>query len=161
MHTFTDTSGRVWSLVLNVDVIRRVRSLTSINLLDAVDGQLIERLITDPILLCDILFAVVQPEAQQKSVSDVDFGRALGGDVLDAATTALLEELVDFFPSAKRELLRKALRKLRQLEEIALQTAHQKLDSPELEARMRAAIESTHGHSSGSSPALQESLPGR
>ncbi|MFN5076588.1 MAG: hypothetical protein ACK5MO_13430, partial [Planctomyces sp.] len=131
MHTFTDTSGRVWSLVLNVDVIRRVRSLTSINLLDAVDGQLIERLITDPILLCDILFAVVQPEAQQKSVSDVEFGRALGGDVLDAATTALLEELVDLFPSAKRELLRKALRKLRQLEEIALQTAHQKLDSPE------------------------------
>ncbi len=39
-----------------------------------------------------------------------------GGDAIDSATTALLEELVDFFPKGKRELLAKALGKLKTLE---------------------------------------------
>jgi hypothetical protein len=91
MHTFSDTQGRPWTITLNVDAIRRVRSVLNINLLDAIEGRLLERLITDPVLLCDILFVVIQPEAIAKGISDEDFGRSLGGDVLDVATTALLE----------------------------------------------------------------------
>ncbi len=64
MHTFQDTQGRTWSVTINVDAIRRVRSLLDINLLDAIEGKLLERLVTDPVLLCDILFSLVQPEAQ-------------------------------------------------------------------------------------------------
>ena len=164
MHTFADTQGRTWTVTINVDVIRRVRSILSINLLEAIEGRLLERLITDPVLLCDILFVVIQPEAIAKVVSDEDFGRSLGGDVLDLATTALLEELVDFFPSAKRTVFRKALIKLKQLETLAIETATQRLESRELEERMKAAISgtrvaSTFGNSSGSSPASPVSIP--
>ena len=91
MHTFNDTLGRTWTVTINVDAIRRVRSLLDINLLDAIEGKLLERLVMDPVLLCDILFALVQPEAQAKNVSDEEFGKALGGDWLYPATTALLE----------------------------------------------------------------------
>ena len=147
MHTFADTLGRTWTVTINVDVIRRVRSLLNINLLEAVEGRLLERLITDPVLLCDILFVVIQPEAVTKDISDEDFGRSLGGDVLDLATTALLEELVDFFPSAKRTVFRKALIKLKQLETLAIETATQRLESSELEQRMRAAISGTQAAS--------------
>ena len=147
MHTFADTQGRTWTVTINVDVIRRVRSLLNINLLEAVEGRLLERLITDPVLLCDILFVVIQPEAVAKDISDEDFGRSLGGDVLDLATTALLEELVDFFPSAKRTVFRKALIKLKQLETLAIETATQRLESSELEQRMRAAISGTQAAS--------------
>jgi hypothetical protein len=104
-------------------------------------------------LLCDILFALCQPEAQAKNVSDEDFGRALGGDVLDGATTALLEELVDFFPSAKRTVFRKALEKLRTLEGLAIETATRRLESDELDRKLLAALAGTPGDSSGSSPA--------
>jgi hypothetical protein len=145
MHTFTDTQGRPWTITLNVDAIRRVRSVLNINLLEAIEGKLLERLITDPVLLCDILFVVIQPEAVAKGVCDEDFGRALGGDVLEAATTALLEELVDFFPSAKRAVFRKALSKLKQLETLAIDTATQRLESPELEQRMQTALAATSG----------------
>ncbi len=151
MHTFADTQGRTWTVTINVDVIRRVRSLLNINLLEAVEGRLLERLITDPVLLCDILFVVIQPEAVTKDISDEDFGRSLGGDVLDLATTALLEELVDFFPSAKRTVFRKALTKLKQLETLAIETATQRLESPELEQRMRAAISGTQAASTSGS----------
>ncbi|MGD9856511.1 MAG: hypothetical protein AB7U20_16310 [Planctomycetaceae bacterium] len=121
-------------------------------------GEALERLVSDPVLLCDILFALVKPEAEAKNVSDEDFGRALEGDVLDQATTALLEELVDFFPSGKRTVLRKALDKLKALEGMALETATQRLESTELEQQMAAALAaipgaSTPGDSSGSSPA--------
>lgn len=158
MHTFNDTQGRTWSVTINVDAIRRVRGLLDINLLDAVEGKLLERLVSDPVLLCDILFALVKPEAEARQVSDEDFGRALGGDVLDQATTALLEELVDFFPSGRRAVFRKALEKLKRLEAIALETATRRLESAELEQQMAAALtatlsESMPGGSSGSSPA--------
>ena len=146
MHMFTDTQGRPWTITLNVDAIRRVRSVLNVNLLEAIEGKLLERLITDPVLLCDILFVVVQPDAISKGVSDEDFGRALGGDVLDVATTALLEELVDFFPSAKRTVFRKALTKLKQLETLAIETATQRLESSELEDRMKTALASTSGN---------------
>ena len=161
MHTFQDTQGRTWSVTINVDSIRRVRSLLNINLLDALDGSLLERLVTDPVLLCDILFALVQPEAEARQVTDEDFGRALGGDVLDYATTALLEELVDFFPSGKRTVFRMALEKLKKLEGIALETATKRLESDELEQKMTAALNpapepvptaTTPGDSSGNSP---------
>ncbi len=145
MHTFTDTQGHPWTLTLNVDAIRRVRSVLNINLLEAIEGKLLERLITDPVLLCDILFVIIQPEAIAKGISDEDFGRSLGGDVLDVATTALLEELVDFFPSAKRTVFRKALIKLKQLETLAIETATQRLESTELEDRMKTALASTSG----------------
>jgi hypothetical protein len=145
MKSFHDTQGRTWTVTINVDAIRRVRSLLNIDLLDAIEGKLLERLVTDPVLLCDILFALVKPEAEAKNVSDEDFGRALGGDVLDHATTALLEELVDFFPSGKRTVFRKALEKLRKLEGIALETATRRLESTELEQKMRESLESGVG----------------
>ena len=44
-------------------------------------------------------------------------------DPCDHATTALLEELVDFFPRARRRLLAKALGKLKTLEARALELA--------------------------------------
>ena len=72
--------------------------------------------------------------------------------MLDGATTALLEELVDFFPSGKRAVFRKALEKLKKLEGIAIEAATKRLESDELERQMLAALAMTPGDSSGSSP---------
>ena len=159
MHSFTDTARRSWSVVINVDAIRRVRSRLDVNLLEAIEGRLLEKLVGDPVLLCDVLFVLVQPDAEAKGVSDEEFGRALGGDVLDQATTALLEELVDFFPSGRRAVFRKALEKLKALEQMALATANDRLDSDELEQQMKTALASTPGSSSGSSPESSGSIP--
>ena len=159
MKTFTDNAGRTWTVTVNVDAIRRVRSLLGVDLLSVADGKLLERLVADPVLLCDVIYAVCRPEADAKQVSDEEFGRAMAGDAIDLATTALLEELVAFFPLAKRRLLAKALAKLKTLEARALEVAQQRLDSPELEARLAAAL-SELGSSSGSLPASPASTPG-
>ena len=120
MRTFVDNAGRTWTVAVNVDAIKRVRTLCNVNLLEIVEGDLLGRLANDPILLCDVLYAVCKPELDAKGVSDEDFGRAMGGDVIEAATAAFLEEMVGFFPRPKRAVLAKALGKLRVLEERAL-----------------------------------------
>ena len=76
MRTFTDNTGRAWTIAINVDAIKRVKALAKVNLLEAVEGKLIERLVSDPVLLCDVVYTLCKPQADQLDVSDEDFGRA-------------------------------------------------------------------------------------
>lgn len=141
MKTFNDNAGRTWTVAIHVECIKRVKTLLDINLLEAVEGKLLERLVSDPILLCDTLYAICKPEADARQVSDEDFGRAMAGDAIDHATTALLEELVDFFPSGKRQVLAKALAKLKNLEAKAVDLATKRLEDPALDQRLMEAME--------------------
>ncbi len=140
MKTFTDNAGRTWTIAINVDCIKRVKTLLSVNLLDAIEGKLIEDLVSDPVLLCDVIYAVCKPEADTTEVSDEEFGRAMAGDAIDNATTALLEELVDFFPSGKRQVLAKALAKLKTFQTKAVETASKRLDDPNLDQQLEALL---------------------
>ena len=140
MRTFVDNAGRTWTVSITVDSIKRVKGLLGVNLLDAVGGDLLEKLVGDPVLLCDVVFALCKPQAEQASVSDEDFGRSMAGDAIERATTALLEDLVDFFPGLRRSLLAKALAKLRAMEAVAFQAAEKRLDDPSLEAQVLAAV---------------------
>jgi hypothetical protein len=141
VRNFIDSSGRVWVVDVSVATIKRVRTLTGINLLEVIQGELIEQLSSDPILLADCLYAVCQPQAVREGVSDETFGQALAGDVIDRATTALLEGLIEFFPEPKRRLLEKATAKYRQVQTQALALVEAKLDSPELEAKILKDLE--------------------
>jgi hypothetical protein len=158
MKTFNDNAARSWTVQVNVDAIKRVRDLAQVNLLEVVEGKLLERLISDPILLCDVIYCLCKPEADAKSISDVEFGRAMAGDAIDGATTALLEELVDFFPQAKRRVLAKALAKLQKLQTAALAAVEARLDSPELDRQMAARVAQLES-SSGSALESSASLP--
>ena len=157
MKTFSDHSGRPWTVALNVTTLKRIKALCAVDLMEAVNdgGKLIERLATDPVLLCDVLSAACQEQAQAQSVSDAQFGCAMTGDAIEGATEALLEELVDFFPKAKREVLRRALQKMHLYEEKFLKAAHLKLDDPKMDEAVDKAIENAlnPGDSSGSAPA--------
>jgi hypothetical protein len=160
MKTFTDNAGRSWSITINVDAIRRARTLVGVDLLGIVDGQLLQKLIADPVLLCDCVYALCKPQADQAKVSDEEFGRAMAGDAIDAATTALLEELVGFFPLGRRRVLAKALAKLKSLEAMATSHAESRLDSAELDQRLAEILGSTvPGSSSSSLPGSAASTP--
>jgi len=140
MKTFNDNAGRTWTVAINVECIKRVKTLLSVNLLDAIEGKLIEQLVSDPVLLCDVIYAICKPEADTKEVTDEEFGRAMAGDAIDNATTALLEELVDFFPSGKRQVLAKALAKLKTFQNKAVETASKRLDDPKLDRQLEALL---------------------
>jgi hypothetical protein len=157
MHTFSDTLGRIWTIHITVDTIKRVRALTGTDLLAVAGGDLLERLSTDPVLLADVVYAVIQPEAEARQVTDIDFGRALAGDVINSAASAVLEDLVDFFPAPKRALLAKALGKLTEVQNALLNAATARMEA--LDATSLAQQALSHGASSGASPASSVATP--
>ncbi len=88
MRTFTDNAGRTWTVALNVTTLKRVKTLCGVDLLDAVNdgGKLLERLAGDPVLLCDVVFALCKDQAEAKAITDVDFGSAMAGDPIEAGS---------------------------------------------------------------------------
>jgi hypothetical protein len=151
MQTFRDNAGRTWAVSVDVAAIKRVRALAGFDLLSIMDGKAVDRLIADPVLLCDVLCAVCRPEAERLGVTDEDFGRAMAGDAIDHATQALLEELVSFCPNPRdRKRLRKFVTTMWTTMEKARDVLERKLDE-RLEDASRQALTALGG-SSGSSP---------
>lgn len=171
MKTFNDNSGRTWNVEVNVAAVKRVRSLTDANLLQVVDdpGGLIERFIRDPVLLCDVVYAVCKPQADEREITDEEFGRAMAGDAIEHATAALLEELVSFSPSPRdRRNLGRVLEATRKVMDKARDLIETRLDSGEIERAMERALaeleepaealQPTPSDSSGSAPASPASI---
>ena len=159
MKTFSDTTGRTWSIAVNVDAVKRVRDLLKEDLLDV--KQILERLMVDPILLCDVIYCICKPQADAEGVSDEQFGQAMGGDSILHAKRALLGELVDFFPSAAdRENLKAAITKFDNLAQRAAELIRQRLESPSLSREIEAALGKV-GDSFTNRPVSSASTPAR
>ena len=154
MKSFTDNLGRTWTLVVNVATIKRVRALCGVDLnaiIEVEDGKpetrLLEKLSTDPVFLVDVLYAVCQPECDRRQVTDEDFGSAMAGDAIDLATSALLDEIIDFFPDAKRQAFRKILSATRRFEEIAKKRLSEALADSAFEDNIVSELERLTGWS--------------
>ena len=153
MRSFTDNAGRTWTLAINVGAIKRVRGLLEVDLLEVVEGKLIERFIRDPVLLCDVVYAVCKPEADAKGISDEEFGKAMAGDAIEHATKALLEELVGFSPSPRdRANLQRVLEATWTAMDRARDVVEARLTSGELDRVVEQAL-ATATNSSGGAPA--------
>lgn len=152
MKSFTDNLGRAWTLVVNVATIKRVRALCGVDLnsiIEVEDGKpttkLLERLSTDPVLLVDVLYAVCKPECDSKNVTDEDFGAAMAGDAIENATAALLDEVIDFFPAAKRLAFRKILSASRRFEQAARTRMQTMLEDGRFEENLVSELERLTG----------------
>ncbi len=159
MRTFQDSAGRTWTIAVTVDVVKRVRDLLKEDLLDI--ERVFPRLLLDPILLCDVVYCVVKPQADAERITDVDFARAMAGDVIAHAKAALVEELVDFFPEpSQRQTLRLAIEKYGQLTERVKELVQARLNSPALAQEIEAALTAV-GDSFTSLPESSASTPDR
>jgi hypothetical protein len=160
MKTFADNAGRTWTVTVNVDAIKRVRGLVGVNLLEVLEGKLIDQLIRDPVLLCDVVYAVCKPEADARNVSDEDFGRAMAGDAIEHATLALLEEIVNFSWSPRdRAILKRVLDATWTAMDRVRDLAEARLNSGELDRMVKQAL-ATASDSSGAAQASAGSTPG-
>ena len=142
MKTFVDNMGKTWTVTVNVGTIKRVKDLLGINLVQAITGDLIEKVENDICLFVDILYVVCKQQAQANNISDEKFGELLGGDSLEKATEAFLDQLIDFFPEAKRKLYRKAWSKTKQAEVLAVQKLEKKLQAMDLEQMLNNKLKS-------------------
>ena len=148
MRQFTDTKERVWDVELNVRQMKLVRDVLGIDLVNVIqagkDGAVatdtLDRVANDPILLVDILWVLCEGQAKTAGVTDDDFGSSLAGDSISDATRAFLDELVDFFPGARRLFLKKAIALARKFETENAQMLEKALASPEFEERLKTSL---------------------
>lgn len=155
MQIFKDRQGREWTVELTLGSVRRIKNLVGVDLLDIANEKIFEGLANDPEQLVNVVFAACKPQAEKNNVTDIDFGEAMAGDTIAAATGALLEELVNFIQAYKPrrgQLLRRALEKLEAVEEKAIQKAEALIGSDEFDKHIEKAL----GQSLTSLPGLSE-----
>ena len=152
MKSFTDIKGRAWEIVVTVATVKRVRALCKVDLNSIVEldknnkpsAELLERLSSDPVLLVDVLYAICKPQADKLGITDEDFGEAMAGDAIEHATTALLEEVIDFFPEAKRMVMQKILSASRRFSDAARKKLEAELNG-EFESRVVSELDRLTG----------------
>ena len=107
--------------------------------------------------------SVMDGDIATKQVTDEDFGRAMAGDAIDHATTALLEELVSFFPSPRdRANLQRVLQATWRVMDKARDMIEKRIDSGEIERLAEQALAQPPkdaSDSSGGSPVSSASTP--
>ena len=99
----------------------------------------------DPVLLVDLLYCICKVQADAAGVTDEEFGAGLAGDSIQAATDAFLDELIDFFPLGKRQILRRAWTRLQEAETKAQAAAVHYLNGPKLDAIIEKELKSITG----------------
>lgn len=127
MFSFVDLENREWKLSITIGSVRQVKETLGVDLLGF--PEILEKLSGDIYTLVNVLFVLVKPQADKLNVTDEDFGYALGGDVLEKAVDALMEELINFFPQRRRELLQKLKTKSKEYQETVLAKAEKQIES--------------------------------
>jgi len=182
MSQFQDSHGEQWPIRITIGTAIRVKNLLGIDLLQPLEAPpkkgeelaegasaladdeqlpLLTRIHLDPILLCNLLYVVVKPDAEQRQISDEAFAERLSGEALHAAYEALMESWSDFFQGLNRPEIVRAISKYREVTRRAYELGGQLIDSDEFNEQIEQELQKIPGSLSGSSPAESESIPSR
>ena len=155
MANFSDNNGRNWVVNLNVHTIKTIKTTLEIDLLDDKVHEVLQRIADDVVLAVDVLYLAVQEQLDAAQISDIDFGKSLGGDCLNEAVGALVQALIDFFPNpAKREFLQRLWEKSQK----HMDKTNQKMLSMLEDDRVNQAL--TENLEKGTEKGIQEAISG-
>lgn len=131
MSTFKDAKGKDWVIEINVNAVKRIKNMTGVDVTKIDNGKdsVFAILSEDMFLLADVLYAACKKQADERQMSPDDFGESLSGDVIESATEAFMDALIAFFPNPRRrDLLKKAAGKGREMVNASLDLAEQRLN---------------------------------
>ena len=175
MKTFTDTTGRTWTLTLTLGTAMDVKAKLGIDLLQPEQGDppLLTRLGTDEMLLGEVLCCMLARQFEAHNVTADDVRSAFDGETLLAAQKAFYEERVGFFRSRGRTDRAKAVAKQTAMIEKAITAVETRIDGLDVDRTVEQAMTETRlsrrspegtetdGATSGESPEASGSTPGR
>lgn len=160
---FRDAENELWELAVDVPAAKRVKRLTPVDLLTTDTRDLFERL-ADPITLVDVVYAICQPQADERGLSDDEFGARMGID-LEPIATELLESLADFIQrlSPGRAAQAKLIQTLMKRAGLTAERMRTRIDMAAIETEVDRAFTAAErritGSSSIESPGWPASIP--
>lgn len=135
---FKDEAGKEWSCRITVATVNRVREGAEVDLLGALQGDLVHRLGTDLELMARVLWCVCEPQADAAGISPEQFADLLAGDVFADAIAAFMQGLAGFFTHPdQRQLILDVIEKVEQAQATAYQVGREKLGQIDAEEIVR------------------------
>jgi hypothetical protein len=145
MPAFSDDNGDQWQVKVTIGAVDRCRDIAGIDLLTVVGGDGFGEFIADPVRAAKAVYAVVRPEAIRRGLSEEQFLERLSGDAMDAARNALLDGIVDFFPSpAERRARRNLLAEIRRVIAKEMETLEAETSPERIQTLLASASEHTN-----------------
>lgn len=145
LPSFEDNNGIKWTVDIDVDMTKKVRSQADYDLLDVSDAN-VARLAADPVLLVDVLYLICEAQATSREISAAQFGRALIGDPIDPASMALTEAILAFFPSRRRDLIKATMAKFEAADDQILDLMEQHLEGGGIDQQIKKSIDEVREH---------------
>ena len=103
---------------------------------DPAEASLLAQLQSDPILLIDVIFVLVKPQADARSLTDEQFGIKVGGEELNSIVDAFWGAYEDFFQKCGNSALEKLIHLNRKMMAKAMDSAEKSVDLEKIEAPM-------------------------
>lgn len=129
MRKFKDKEGIEWEITIDFSSALAIKQEVGVDILDIAEGKDLVLLSSDIATLGAVFWVLLQEQAKTREIADEKaLFRRFNGDVLDEATKCLIAECFDFFPPAKRSLLKAAYEKLLAAEAQSLASAQTTLD---------------------------------
>ncbi|QDU71038.1 hypothetical protein [Mucisphaera calidilacus] len=136
MKTFTDATGRSWTLTLNLGTAMAVKQKLDIDLLqpeaprsgDPTGQPLLTLFGTDEMLLGQVLCCMLEGQFDKHNVTEDQVRAGFDGQTLLAAQKAFYEELIDFFRSRGRNDRAKAVAKQMAMIDAAVNAVETRID---------------------------------
>lgn len=132
MQSYTDDQGQEWSVEINGWTLKRVRDNAGVLLTSLLEenGKLYADLHADSILLADVVWPVIEEQANERSITVKQFALSFKGDVVARARDAVVEATIDFFDSPEaRSQARELIGKINQIAEEISGKAAEKLQA--------------------------------
>jgi hypothetical protein len=156
MRTFEDKTGHKWHIDLTIGAVTRVKQASEgrFDLFDAGKNNLAETLWTDLEMFWELLWLLVEPEAQalDPPIDAAQFGDAMAAACLINARQAFYAEWQDFFQTLQRPDQALPLEKLKTYMDQALTAMREKANDPALtkiDLKVKAKIDSQLNSSFG------------
>ena len=116
-------SGTTVEMVMTAQSVLDVNNYIKFNILDVDKEGNLERLLDSQLDLVNVMYLLCEEDCKKQNVSDIDFGRGMGGEHIRLATEQFLDELKDFLPLQKRVMMTHTLKVMAEVQADVMESA--------------------------------------
>jgi len=140
MHTFKDANDKEWSVILDVNMTRQIRTELGVDL-HKLDKDSVSSLTSDDEKLVDVLSIICQEQIKKQGLDGAGFARCLIGGALDDSCDALMDELVFISRRSRSQVVATAWEKAKAAETKLTTKAMELMESGMIEQNTDAILQ--------------------
>jgi hypothetical protein len=148
---FKDEQGRAWTVHISCSSLKKIQASAGFDFADISNGKAIDMFGGNSTHLLDVAWPLVKADAEKRGIDLESFGDGLRGDAVAEAIAVLKEELLSFFPSTRRLLMKRLLDRMEVIVSQQVEKAVKDIDSVQLDTvnggmlpiKPQASLEST------------------